>query len=118
VRRGKADEPLTGDGYHPIPTTVPALSADTRYPHRKQMAHWRYRPSQHDSDLPTEPVTLIDLPCTPEVPGILWGSRTRPPVLTLAVMSTMSSSTLANTGIRLCMPLIRRIFAPSGETST
>jgi uncharacterized RDD family membrane protein YckC len=34
------------------------------------MAHWRYRPSQHDSDLPTEPVTLIGLPCTPEVPGI------------------------------------------------
>jgi hypothetical protein len=28
------------------------------------MAHWRYRPSQHDSDLPAEPVTLIDLPCT------------------------------------------------------
>jgi hypothetical protein len=28
------------------------------------MAHWRYRPSQHDSDLPTEPVTLIDLPYT------------------------------------------------------
>jgi len=31
------------------------------------MAHWRYRPGQHDSDLPTEPVTLIDLPCTSEV---------------------------------------------------
>ena len=28
------------------------------------MAHWRYRLSQHDSDLPTEPVTLIDLPYT------------------------------------------------------
>ena len=69
VRRGKADEPPTG-GYHPYrhgPGTI------RRHPipaHRKQMAHWRYRPSQHDSDLPTEPVTLIDLPCTPEVPGI------------------------------------------------
>ncbi len=30
----------------------------------------RYLPSQHDGDLPTELVTLIDLPCTPEVPGI------------------------------------------------
>ena len=30
----------------------------------------RYLPSQHDSDLPIELVTLIDLPCTPEVPGI------------------------------------------------
>jgi hypothetical protein len=43
---------------HPIPV------------HRKQIAHWRCRPSQHDSDLPTEPVTVIDLPCTPEVTGI------------------------------------------------
>jgi hypothetical protein len=34
------------------------------------MAHWRYQPSQHDSDLPAERITLIDLPCTPEVPGI------------------------------------------------
>ena len=30
----------------------------------------RYLPSQHDSDLPAELVTLIDLPCTPEVPDI------------------------------------------------
>jgi hypothetical protein len=26
------------------------------------MAHWRYQPSQHDSDLPAERITLIDLP--------------------------------------------------------
>jgi hypothetical protein len=43
---------------HPIPA------------HRKQMAHSRHRPSQHDSDLPAELVTPIDLPCTPEVPSI------------------------------------------------
>jgi hypothetical protein len=30
----------------------------------------RYLPSQHDSNLPAELVTLIDLPCTPEVPDI------------------------------------------------
>ncbi len=30
----------------------------------------RYPPSQHDSDLPDERVTLIDLPCTPEIHGI------------------------------------------------
>ena len=44
-----------------------------RYPipaHRKQMEHWRYQPSQHDSDLPAERITLIDLSCTPEEPGI------------------------------------------------
>jgi hypothetical protein len=29
----EADEPLTGGGYHPIPTRPRALSADTRYPH-------------------------------------------------------------------------------------
>jgi hypothetical protein len=55
----------------PHTDTAPALSADTRYPHTA--GRWRTgvcQPSQHDSDLPTEPVTLIDLRCTPEVPGI------------------------------------------------
>ena len=33
--------------------------------------------------------------------------------IAIAVMSTMSSSTLANAGIRLCRPLIRMIFAPA-----
>ena len=67
----EADEPLTGGGYHPIPTRPRHYPADTPIPaHRKQMAHWRYQPSQHDSDLPAEPVTLIDLSCTPDVPGI------------------------------------------------
>jgi hypothetical protein len=69
VRRGKADEPPTG-GYHPIPTRPRHYppTPDTRTPQAD--GAWGCRPSQHDSDLPTEPVTLIDLPCTSEVPGI------------------------------------------------
>ena len=50
---------------------APALSAGTPIrAHRKQCHAPRYLPSQHDSDLPTRLMTLIDLPCTPEVPGI------------------------------------------------
>jgi hypothetical protein len=43
-------------------------TADTRTPQADGAP--RHLPSQHDSNLPTELVTLIDLPCTPEVPGI------------------------------------------------
>jgi hypothetical protein len=103
VRQGKADEPLSGGGYHPIPTIpgsrnvipaqvatmiaapgrrcqlqtpateelkTPALSVGTRYPHSASRCALCYLPSQHDSDLPDELVTLIDLPCIPEAPGI------------------------------------------------
>jgi hypothetical protein len=52
------------------PGMAPGLSAgtDTRTPQADGAP--RYLPSQHDSDLPAELVTLIDLLCTPEVPGI------------------------------------------------
>ncbi len=107
VRRGKAEEPLTGGGYHPVPgipglrtvisapvTTMiaapgaPLLAAEAhdevqnprhgpgtirRYPipaHRKQTAHRVTCQASTTATLPAELVTLIDLPCTPEVPGI------------------------------------------------
>ncbi len=61
--RGRPDEvktPARPRHYPPAP--------DTRTPQADGAP--RYLPSQHDSDLPAELVTLIDLPCTPEVPDI------------------------------------------------
>ena len=60
----------------PPPKSLKAPARPRHYPSapdtRKPQADGvpRYLPSQHDSDLPDELVTLIDLPCTPEVPGI------------------------------------------------
>jgi hypothetical protein len=58
-RRGRKP-PARPRHYPPAP--------DTRTPQADGAA--RHLPSQHDSDLPAELVTPINLPCTPDVPGI------------------------------------------------
>jgi hypothetical protein len=64
---------------------APLLAAEARHEEVQNPRHYppapdtrtpqadgapRHLPSQQDSNLPAELVTLIDLPCTPEVPGI------------------------------------------------
>ncbi len=66
-RRGQLQRPATEELKNPgTPRHYPP-PPDTRTPQADGAP--RYLPSQHDSDLPDELVTLIDLPCTPEVPG-------------------------------------------------
>ena len=61
ARRGEAKNPRHRPGTicrHPIPA------------HRKQMAHRVTCQASTTATRPAELVTLIDLPCTPAVPGI------------------------------------------------
>jgi len=51
--------------------TAPAVSAGVRYPPTaSRRPPTTSPPSRRDSNSPTELVTLIDLRCTPQVPGI------------------------------------------------